>query len=45
MAVFKIKEVLPGEYAFAWSPDRSRIAYLADQSNDGVIELFSNKHS
>ena len=31
----------PDRYAFAWSPDSQRIAYRADQSIDGVIELYS----
>jgi Tol biopolymer transport system component len=35
-------DLLPGEYAFAWAPDSSRVAYLADQRLAGVVELFSN---
>jgi len=27
---------------FKWSPDGSRIAYVADQESDGVFELFTN---
>jgi Tol biopolymer transport system component len=37
-----IKKINDREYAFAWAPNNSRIAYLADQNTDGVIELFSN---
>jgi len=42
MAGDGIKEITNGEYAFAWAPDSFRIAYLADQNNAGVIELYSN---
>lgn len=45
MAGNGIEEISPGEYAFAWSPDSSWIAYLADQRIAGVIELFSNQPS
>jgi hypothetical protein len=41
MAGNGIKEIVTGEYAFAWASDSSRIAYLADQRTAGVIELFS----
>ena len=42
-----IKELEPvpsGEYAFAWAPDSSRLAFLADQLIDGIIEfeLYTN---
>jgi hypothetical protein len=42
MAGDGIKEITTGQYAFAWAPDSSRIAYLADQNTAGVIELYSN---
>jgi hypothetical protein len=41
MAGDGIKEISPGENAFAWAPDSSLVAYLADQRTAGVIELFS----
>ena len=44
MAGNGIEELSPGEYAFAWAPDSSWIAYLADQRIAGVVELFSNQH-
>jgi hypothetical protein len=31
-----------GEYAFAWAPDSSRLAYIADQLALGKFELFSS---
>jgi len=42
-----IKELAPvpsGEYAFAWAPDSSRLAFLADQLIDGIdeFELYTN---
>ena len=42
-----IKELAPvpsGEYAFAWAPDSSRLAFLADQLVDGIdeFELYTN---
>ena len=42
-----IKELEPpfsGEYAFAWAPDSSRLAFLADQLIDGIdeFELYTN---
>jgi Tol biopolymer transport system component len=42
-----IKELAPlpsGEYAFAWAPNSSRIAFLADQRIDGIeeFELYTN---
>ena len=43
MAGDGIIEISPGEYAFAWAPDSSYVAYLADQRLAGVIELFSNQ--
>jgi len=42
MAGSGIKEIAAGEYAFAWAPDSSRVAYLADQSTVNVIELYTN---
>jgi uncharacterized protein with WD repeat len=36
-----IKKTVTGEFSFAWAPDSSRIAYLADQRTAGIIELFS----
>ena len=45
MAGDGIKEISPGDYAFEWSPDSSRVAYLADQRVAGVIELFSSEPS
>ncbi len=43
MAGDGIVETAPGQYAFAWAPDSSRLAYLADQRTAGVVELFSNQ--
>ena len=43
MAGDGIVETSPGQYAFAWAPDSSRVAYLADQLTAGVVELFSNQ--
>ena len=42
-----IKELAPvpsGEYAFAWAPDSSRLAFLADELLDGIdeFELYTN---
>ncbi len=42
-----IKELEPvpsGKYAFAWAPDSSRLAFLADQLIDGIseFELYTN---
>lgn len=42
-----LKELEPvpsGEYAFAWAPDSSRLAFLADQLIDGIdeFELYTN---
>ena len=42
-----IKELAPvpsGEYAFAWAPDSSRLAFLADQLIDAIdeFELYTN---
>jgi hypothetical protein len=42
-----IKELAPvpsGEYAFAWAPDSSRLAFLADQLLDAIdeFELYTN---
>ncbi len=42
-----IKELAPvssGEYAFAWAPNSSRIAFLADRLIDGIdeFELYTN---
>ena len=42
MAGDGIKEITDEQYAFAWAPDSSRVAYLADQTTAGVIELYSN---
>jgi len=42
MAGNGIKENAGGRYAFAWAPDSSRVAYLADQDTADVIELYSN---
>jgi Tol biopolymer transport system component len=42
MAGDGIKNITAGEYAFAWAPNSSRIAYLADQRTAGIFELFSN---
>lgn len=42
MAGGGLKKIAAGQYAFAWAPDSSRIAYLADQNTDGVVELYSN---
>jgi hypothetical protein len=42
MAGDGIKETDTGRYAFQWAPDTSRVAFLADQTIDGVIELYSN---
>lgn len=44
MAGNGIKEAVPGggEYFFAWAPDSSRIAYIADQETGGVFELFTS---
>jgi Tol biopolymer transport system component len=38
-----LKEIAAGsgEYFFAWAPDSSRIAYIADQETAGVFELFT----
>jgi len=38
-----IKEVTAGsgEYAFAWAPDSSRLAYIADQNTVDRFELFT----
>ncbi len=43
MAGVGVKEKADGRYAFEWAPDNSRIAYLADQTTPGVIQLYSNK--
>ena len=42
-----IKELAPvpsGKYAFAWAPDSSRLAFLADRLVDGIdeFELYTN---
>ena len=42
-----IKELAPvpsGEFAFAWAPDSSRLAFLADELIDGIdeFELYTN---
>ncbi len=42
MAGNGIKETAGGQYDFAWAPDSSRVAYLADQDTADVIELYSN---
>jgi hypothetical protein len=42
MAGDGVKETATGRYAFQWAPDTSRVAYLADQTTPGVIELYSN---
>jgi Tol biopolymer transport system component len=42
MAGGGLKKIAAAQYAFAWAPDSSRIAYLADQNTAGVVELFSN---
>jgi hypothetical protein len=42
MAGDGIKETASGRYAFEWASDTSRVAYLADQTFDGRIELYSN---
>ena len=42
MAGVGVKEKADGRYAFEWAPDSSRIAYLADQTTAGVIQLYSN---
>jgi len=42
MAGDGIKEKASGRYAFQWAPDTSRVAYLADQTTAGVVELYSN---
>lgn len=31
-----------GKYMFGWSPDSSRVAYIADQDTNGVFELFTS---
>ena len=42
MAGDGVKETATGRYAFEWAGDTSRIAYLADQTTAGVVELYSN---
>jgi hypothetical protein len=42
MAGDGLKETDTGRYAFEWASDTSRVAYLADQTIAGVIELYSN---
>jgi len=42
MAGDGVKEKADGRYAFEWAHDTSRVAYLADQTTAGVIELYSN---
>jgi Tol biopolymer transport system component len=42
MAGDGVKDTATGRFAFQWAPDTSRIAYLADQTTRGVIELYSN---
>ena len=31
-----------GEYLFAWAPDSSRLAYIADQDTGDIFELFTS---
>jgi hypothetical protein len=44
MAGSGIKEISLGseEYYFAWAPNSTRIAYIADQDTAGVFELFTS---
>lgn len=44
MAGSGIKEIAAGsgDYFFAWAPDSSRVAYIADQNAAGVFELFTS---
>jgi len=36
-----IKEISFGEFAFAWAPDSTRIAYIADQDRSDKFELYT----
>ena len=42
MAGSGLLQLPSGEYVFEWSPDSSRIAYVADQNAIRVFELFSS---